>query len=93
MCLIVQISMSAKYNINHDIPSNENVKLSLINTIEQKIKHINLGNTSGTKNITFDVSNLSKELYFVNISIGSEKYSKPIQINYHIIKRIDNIHL
>ncbi len=68
-------------NIDLDIPSNENVKLSLINSIGQEIKHIDLGNTSGTKNITFDVSDLTKGIYFVNITIGSKLYRKPIQIN------------
>ncbi len=68
-------------NIDLDIPNNENVNISILNNIGQEVKTNNLGTASGLQNLNFDVSDLSRGIYFIKVTIGNKLYSKPIQIN------------
>jgi len=68
-------------NINLNIPNIENVKVSLFNNIGQELMINNLGSISGLQNLSFDISGLQSGIYFVNVTIGNKKYSKPIMIN------------
>ncbi len=67
-------------NIELNIPNNEAVNISLFNNLGQQIQSNELGNISGSKTYKIDISDLPKGIYFVNIQIGSKKYSKPIQV-------------
>ncbi len=70
-----------KVNIELNIPSTENVTISLINNLGQQIQVNNMGSISGAQNFTLNTSNLPQGIYFVSVTIGNKKYSKPIQIN------------
>ena len=70
-----------KVNIELNIPSSENVTISLINNLGQQIQVSNMGNISGAQNISLNTSKLPKGIYFVSVIIGNKKYSKPVQIN------------
>lgn len=67
-------------NVDLNIESTENVEISIVNNLGQVVSTKNYGSLSGTQNISLDVSTLQSGIYFVNVVMGTKKYSKPIQV-------------
>jgi hypothetical protein len=67
-------------NIDLNMEQNENVEVSILNTLGQVLYTNNFGSISGTNTLQIPLHNFSEGIYFVKVRIGDKMYTKPITI-------------
>ena len=67
-------------NIDLNMEQNENVEVSIINTVGQVVINKQFGNMNGANTLSIDLENMSQGIYFVKIQVGNKIYTKPLTV-------------
>lgn len=69
-------------NISFELAEASEVKINIVNTVGQTIMQNNLGKVSaGAQSFELDATSLSNGLYFVELSIGNNTFTRKISVN------------